>query len=242
MSPIADRLAEVHSRLERAARECGRDPATIRLIAVSKRHEPAAMRAAYEAGQRDFGESYVQELTQKAEVLGDLPDMRLHLIGHLQRNKAKQAVRAASAVHTVDSTRLADELGKRAAPVAPSRAFPIGGATSDKLVVFVEVNVGEEPQKSGCRPEELSAVLDAIEGQPALRLAGLMTVPPYTDDPTGARPYMDRLVDLRDRHGGPGRLPEISLGMSHDLEQAVFAGTTIVRVGTAIFGPREPVR
>lgn len=224
---ISARIAAVHARIERAARAAGREPSSVRLLAVSKTKPEAAIRAAYAAGQRDFGENYAQELARKAETLADLPDLRWHMIGHLQRNKAKQIVKLVSAIHTVDSVRLAEELGKRAAEAA-----------RDRLAVLVEVNVGGEAQKSGCAPAELADVLSAIERAPALRLSGLMTVPPHTDDPAGARPFFDRLVALRDAHGGVARLPELSMGMTHDLEQAIGAGATWVRIGTAIFGER----
>lgn len=224
---IAAQLAAVRARIERAARAAGRDPAAVRLMAVSKTKPETAIRAAYAAGQRDFGENYVQELAEKASALADLSDLRWHMIGHLQRNKAKQVVKLVSAIHTVDSVRLAEELGKRAAE-----------AERGRLSVLVEVNVGGEAQKSGCAPAELVELLAAIERAPSLLLSGLMTVPPHTDDPAGARPFFDQLVALRDAHGGVARLPELSMGMTHDLEQAVAAGATWVRVGTAIFGER----
>lgn len=236
MQTVAERLAEVRERIARAATEAGRDPSGVRLLAASKTKSPGLIREAYAAGQRDFGENYVQELAEKGEALADLPDIRWHMIGHLQSNKARHVVEHASAVHTVHSAKLARELGRRAAdhPVPEARRF----FDDARLVVLVEVNVGGEAQKSGCAPEELGAVLDAIDAEPALVLRGLMTVPPHTDDPAGARPFFDELVRLRDAHGGTPRLPELSIGMTHDLEQAVMAGSTIVRVGTAIFGAR----
>ena len=238
MDSIAHRLVQVRERLARAAHDAGRRPEEIRLVAVSKRKPVEDIRAAYAEGIRDFGENYVQELQAKADALADLPDLRLHMIGHLQRNKARQVVRCASTVQTIDSVQLAQELGKRAAdhPVPPARRY----GSDERLVVLVEVNVGAEVQKSGCEPGDLGAVLDAIDAQPALLLRGLMTVPPHTDDPAGARPFFDRLVHLRDAHGGVERLPELSMGMTHDLEHAVAAGATLVRVGTAIFGQRPP--
>lgn len=234
-------LAEVRSRIATAARAAGRDSASILLVAVSKTHDAAAIRAAYEAGQRDFGENYVQEMAAKMDALGDLSDVRFHMIGHLQRNKARQVVRIASAVHTVDSARLAVELARRTsdAPVPETRRFPTGGCLDARLPAFIEVNIADEAQKSGCRRGEIDEVATAIETEPALRLAGLMTVPPHTDDPAGARPFFDALVALREANGGVARFPELSMGMSHDLEYAVAAGATIVRVGTAIFGQRE---
>jgi pyridoxal phosphate enzyme (YggS family) len=224
VSGIAERLRAVRERIAVAEGRCGRTGA-VTLIAVSKTKPAAAVREAYLAGQRDFGENYVQELVKKAEELADLQDLRWHFIGHLQRNKAKVVCRIASTVHTVDSSRLAEELGKRA----------LDSAVHPR--VLVEVNVGGEAQKSGCRPEELTDVLSAIAAHSSLSLAGLMTVPPHTDDPEGARPYFEALAALRREHGVT-RLPELSMGMTHDLEQAVEAGATLVRVGTAIFGER----
>lgn len=225
MSDVAQRLEQVKERIRLAAVAAGRDPGSVRLLAVTKTKPAEAVRAAWAAGQRDFGENYVQELLQKAEACADLEGICWHVIGHLQRNKVRHALRVASVVHTVDSVRLAEELGKRASP-------------ERKVTALVEVNVGGEAQKAGCTPAELGAVLDAIEAQPTLRLVGLMTVPPHTEDPAGARPYFDELVRLRDAHGGVERLPELSMGMTHDLEHAIAAGATIVRVGTAIFGER----
>jgi hypothetical protein len=232
---IGDALANVRERIARAAEEAQRDPASIRLVAVSKTKPAEDVRRAYLAGQRDFGENYVQELIEKAAQLTDLPDLRWHLVGHLQRNKVKSALDVVSCVHSVDSTRLARELGKRAAalqgdPNRPERA---------RLSLLVEVNVGGEEQKSGIAPAELGPLLATIEQEPALQLAGLMTVPPHTPDPADARPFFEELVRLRERHGGAARLPELSMGMTHDLEFAILAGATIVRVGTAIFGSRN---
>jgi pyridoxal phosphate enzyme (YggS family) len=225
VADIAERLTEVRARISRAARDAGRDAGEIRLVAVSKTHGAALIREAYAAGQREFGENYVQELTRKADELRDLPGIAWHVIGRLQRNKCKLVVPLAALVHSVDSIRLARELGKRAAADNP-------------LSVLVEVNVGGEAQKTGCAPAELGGLLEAVAAEPALSLRGLMTVPPHTDDPAGARPFFDELVRLRDQHGGAERLPELSMGMTHDLEHAIVAGATIVRVGTAIFGER----
>jgi PLP dependent protein len=227
VSSIAERLASVNAQIERAALAAGRARSDILLVAVTKTHPSAAIRQAHAAGQRDFGENYVQELVAKADELAELAGIRWHMIGHLQRNKARQIVRVVSSVHTVDSVRLAEELGKRASDLA------------QPLSVLVEVNVGGEAQKSGCRPGDLGSVLDAIETAPSLRLTGLMCVPPHTADPAVARPFFEQLVRLRDAHGGSTRMPELSMGMTHDLEHAIRAGATIVRVGTAIFGARS---
>jgi PLP dependent protein len=227
VSSVAGRLASVNARIESAALAAGRSRSGVLLVAVTKTHPSSVIREAYAAGQRDFGENYVQELAAKADQLVDLEELRWHMIGHVQRNKARQIVRLASVVHTVDSVRLAEELGKRAA------------GSPNPLRVLIEVNLGGETQKAGCDPRELEAIASSIEARSALRLDGLMTVPPHTDDPAGARPYFDELSRLREAHGGSSRLPELSMGMTHDLEHAIMAGATMVRVGTAIFGERS---
>ena len=223
---VAEGLAVVRDRIARAASEARRDPASVRLIAVSKTKPALAIREAYEAGQRDFGENYAQELAQKAEELADLDDLRWHFIGHLQSNKARVIARVVHFVHTVDGPALARELGKR---VDKERR----GA---RLPVLVEVNVGGEPQKHGSTAGDLRDVLDAVDAEMALDLRGLMTIPP--NDLAGARRAFEALASLRNLHGGPDRLPELSMGMSDDLEAAVACGSTMVRVGTAIFGSR----
>jgi pyridoxal phosphate enzyme (YggS family) len=245
MSVIAENLGVVRARIARAAEHAGREPSSIRLIAVSKLMPSEAIREAYAAGQRDFGENYVQELVRKAEELRDLPDLRLHLIGHLQTNKVKTVVGAVSIIQSISSTRLVSELKKRlsAAPEFSSRRwpafFPSGkNAPATRLPVLVEVNVGGEAQKSGCAPEETSSILEAIDQSPHLCAYGLMTVPPFDLNPQQARPHFERLRRLRDELGGPERLSELSMGMTLDLEEAILAGATLVRVGTAIFGER----
>ncbi len=226
MTDVAAGLAAVRQRIARAAEACGRDPLAIALVAVSKTKPAAAVREAYAAGQRVFGESYAQELVTKAAELADLPGLEWHFIGHLQSNKAKLVAKVAKMVHTVDGALLARELGKRAtaAGVAP-------------LAVLVEVNVGGEAQKAGVAPGDLEEVLRAVVAEPGLALRGLMTVPP-NGGPAVARRAFDTLATLRTLHGGKDRLPELSMGMTGDLEEAVTAGATLVRVGTAIFGER----
>ncbi len=236
MTSVADALASVRERIARAAQAAGRAPEEICLVAVSKLKSAELVREAYLAGQRDFGENYVQELVEKAEALADLQELRWHLVGHLQRNKVKSALRAASVVHSVDTPRLARELGKR---VAERYGEPPEGGSVPQLSVLVEVNIASEPQKGGVTPNELGPLLETIEQEPALRLRGLMAVPPQTEDPGDSRQFFDELVRLRERHGGALRLPELSMGMTHDLEHAIEAGATIVRVGTAIFGKRD---
>jgi pyridoxal phosphate enzyme (YggS family) len=222
-------LNDVRARIRAAAVASGREPDSVKLIAVSKTQPSAAIREAYAHGQRDFGENYVQELLQKAGELEDLTELRWHLIGHLQRNKAKQVASLVSLLHTVDSLELARELDKRVAAATPARRLP----------VLVEVSIAGEEQKHGAVAEALAELLGGIEALPALTLRGLMCVPPLTADAAAARPHFERLRALRDLHGGVSRLPELSMGMTHDMEQAVAAGATLVRVGTAIFGARS---
>jgi len=223
---IAERLAEVRARIDAAARAAGRDPASVRLVAVSKTHPASAIREAYAAGQRDFGESYAQELRDKAEELADLADLRFHFIGHLQTNKAKYVAKAASFVHSVDGEELARELDKR----ARAAGRPV-------LPVLLEVNAGIEAQKGGVPASEVRALVDVVRALPSLELRGLMTMPPFGDLGI-ARKVFEDLVRLRDALGGAAALPELSMGMSDDLDVAVAAGATMVRVGTAIFGAR----
>jgi pyridoxal phosphate enzyme (YggS family) len=223
---VAERLAAVHARIERVAREAGRDPRDIKLVAVSKTHPAQAVRDAYAAGQRLFGESYAQELEAKSDALGDLADIEWHFVGHLQSNKAKVVARHAGFVHSVDSPSLARELGRRS---ARERSLP--------LPVLIEVNVSREPQKAGAAPSEIESVVQAVRAEPALELRGLMTLPP-AGDPAAAKSAFETLVTLRNLHGGVAALPELSMGMSEDLEVAVACGSTYVRVGTAIFGER----
>lgn len=250
-STISSRLSEQRDRISRAAVEAGRSPQEITLIAVSKKQPTRAVREAYDAGQRDFGENYVQELVQKAEELRDLRGIVWHLIGHLQSNKCRFVVGLVGRVHTVDTVDLARELGSRAlrrtrtAAASPGavRALEAGLADSPPpstvpLSVLVEVNIAGESSKHGCHPKDLGAVLEAIDAQPMLRATGLMALPPEVEDPKDAEPYFQEVVRLRDLHGGRARLPELSLGMSHDAEVAIRAGATHVRIGTAIFGSR----
>ncbi len=220
MSSIAQSLAEVRARVARAAERARRDPAAVSLVAVSKTQDASAVRAAYDAGQRLFGENYVQELDEKARALAELPDLAWHFIGHLQRNKVKLVLRARPVVHTLDSARLADELAARSVE-GPTR-------------VLVQVNVAREPQKSGVMPEDAEALIAHVRALPALELAGLMTIPP--DGPAEeARSHFRALREMAERH----RLAELSMGMSADLDVAIEEGATLVRVGTAIFGARR---
>ena len=219
-SQVADRLATVRRRIAAAADRSGRDPNAITLVAVSKRKPPEDIVAAYEAGQRDFGENYVQEFEAKSSALPQLPGARFHLIGKLQSNKAKRAAALFSTIHTLDSVKLVRRLDRY----------------GSSLGVFLEVKLSPEDSKAGMAAEDLEAVRDATASADRLRLAGLMTMPPWNADPEFSRPYFRQLRLLAARH----RLEGLSMGMSHDLEVAIEEGATHVRVGTAIFGPREP--
>ena len=223
---IAERLADVRARIEHAAHAAGRSPGDVKLIAVSKTKPVEAIREAYASGQRAFGENYAQELATKAEALADLIDLEWHFIGHLQTNKAKVAARFAQVVHAIDSPALARELGKRASK-----------DRSSLLEVLIEVNMGREPQKAGATPSEIEEVIAAVRAQPSLALRGLMTMPP-AGDLAAARQTFETLALLRNLHGGAAALPELSMGMSEDLEVAVACGASCVRVGRAIFGER----
>jgi hypothetical protein len=226
MTGITRSLREVSDRVARAAERAGRDPREVTLVAVSKTCGPEAIREAYAAGQRHFGENYAQELRDKARALADLPELQWHFIGHLQSNKARLVAPCAALVQTVDSERLAEELSRLAE--REGRLLPC----------LVQVNVGEESQKSGCAPSAAAAVLSAVERAPGLELAGLMTLPPFDLDASETRVHFRALRELRERSGGAARLPHLSMGMSGDFEEAIGEGATIVRVGTAIFGAR----
>ena len=215
---LSANLANVRARIELATRTAGRDPGSVRLLAVSKRQPVEAVREAYALGQRDFGENYVQELVAKFEGTRDLPDIRFHLIGHLQTNKVKPVVATCASVQTVDSIRLAEALAR---------------AASAPIDVHLQVNVAREAQKSGCEVEELPALVASVRASPMLSLRGLMTVPP-AGDPESARPHFRALRELARELG----LDDLSMGMTADLEVAVAEGATVVRVGTAIFGER----
>jgi pyridoxal phosphate enzyme (YggS family) len=227
---IAGRLAAVRRRIEHAARACGRDPNEVNLVAVSKTQAPDAIREAHAAGQLAFGENYAQELAAKREALRDLSGVTWHFIGHLQTNKARVVARHADVVHTVDSVVLARELGKR--------AMNEGREGPSAMPVLIEVNLGGEPQKAGAAPSEIDEVIAAIRAQPGLSLRGLMTMPPAGDLEVARRVFAT-LASLRNLHGGPTRLPELSMGMTADLEVAIASGATLVRVGTGVFGERR---
>jgi pyridoxal phosphate enzyme (YggS family) len=226
---IRDNLLRVQERIDAAARKVGRRSDEIILIGVSKTHPADAIRAAYEAGLRHFGENRVQEWEGKRAGLGDL-QANWHLVGHLQSNKAARAAGLFHSVDSVDDLALAQRLDR-------ARDEQASGA---KLRILIEVRVEEEESKSGVRPEEVAALAGKLAELAHLELAGLMCIPPFLEEPAKVRPYFRRLRELRDSMGREiGRdLAVLSMGMSHDFEVAIEEGATEVRVGTAIFGSR----
>jgi pyridoxal phosphate enzyme (YggS family) len=229
LSTIPERLAEVRARIDAAARSAGRDPSTVTLVAVSKTHPLDAIRDAYAAGQRVFGENRVQEALQKIADSADLP-IRWHLLGHLQANKAKKAAASFAMIQSVDSLELLQKL---------DRAAQESGHRPELLI---QVDLALEPTKFGAPEAEIPRLLESAAACRAARVVGLMTLPPVPDTPEDARPWFRRLRELRDEWlaaGVPGEmLRELSMGMSGDFEVAVEEGATLVRVGTAIFGSR----
>jgi pyridoxal phosphate enzyme (YggS family) len=229
---IAENIAAVREQVAESARRAGRRPDDIALMAVTKTQPPERIREAHAGGLRLFGENRVQEFAGKADALADLAAAEWHMIGHLQTNKAARAAELFRAVDSVDSVKLAEKLD------AAARAL------GKKLSVLIEIKVGGEAAKSGIAPDsrELEDLLIAAPRLEALEFRGLMTVPPFTDDPEEARPYFRQLRQLRDTIAGR-KLPAVgldvlSMGMSHDFEVAIEEGSTCVRVGTAIFGKR----
>jgi pyridoxal phosphate enzyme (YggS family) len=229
---IALKLAEIRERMAGAARRAGRKPEEIALMAVSKTHPATAILEALAAGQTLFGENRVQEFAGKRdEVASASTQAKVHLIGHLQSNKAAKAVELFDGVDSVDSLKLAERLNEAAERMGK------------QLDVLIEINVGGEEAKTGLAPtsNELYALLDGRARLSSLTIRGCMTVPPFTEDPEGARGYFRQLRELREglRARGGLELEELSMGMSHDFEVAIEEGSTCVRVGTAIFGSRS---
>jgi pyridoxal phosphate enzyme (YggS family) len=216
---LAERLNAVRERIARAAERAHRDPQTILLLAVTKVFPATVIEEAYALGLREFGENYVQEFEGKYGQVHNLEGVRFHLIGHLQSNKSGRAAELFDVVQTVDSAKLARRLGGAGRP----------------LEVMLEVKLAPEEAKSGAAPEELPELIAAVQALARLRLTGLMTMPPWSDDPEASRPYFRQLRELAERHG----LPQLSMGMSGDLEVAIEEGSTCVRVGTALFGKRK---
>jgi pyridoxal phosphate enzyme (YggS family) len=226
MDAIAANLEEIRRRMADAAQRAGRDPASVRLVAVSKTYPAEAVAAAAATGQRIFGESRVQESRDKIPACP--PGLEWHFIGHLQKNKVRQALPLFRFFHSIDSTALAEAIDR------------ISGETGVKAQGLLEVNVSGEETKYGFTPEELRAQFPTLSKLPHLRIGGLMTMAPYNENPEEARPVFRALRELRDELQSTYQhpLPELSMGMSGDFEPAIEEGATLVRVGSSIFGAR----
>ncbi len=219
---LLERYRQVQERIQRAAERAKRDPAGIQLLAVTKKFPAQIVRDAYALGMRHFGENYVQEFEGKQPPLADLAEARFHLIGHLQSNKARKASEIFHTIETIDSVKLAQRLD----------------GLGVKLDAMIEVKLSDEESKHGADPSDVAEIVAALREAKNLVLRGLMTIPPWSEDPEAPRPYFRKLAELNASFG----LPELSMGMSNDLETAIEEGSTIVRVGTALFGRRpKPV-
>jgi pyridoxal phosphate enzyme (YggS family) len=231
--PIAENLADVRRRIAAAAERSGRRASDITLVAVSKTFSAAHVREAWTAGQRDFGENKVQEALQKIPETADMP-IRWHLIGHLQSNKVRKAAGAFACIHSVDSVELLSRLDAAVTALPPESVRP---------EVFVQVDLAAESTKFGAPPDEARRCVAAALHSSAVRLAGLMLLPPWNEDQEQTRPWFVRLREFRESliaDGVPAAsLRHLSMGMSHDFEAAIEEGSTLVRVGTAIFGQRQ---
>lgn len=229
MGSIADNIRVILDKIAAAATACGRSPDEITLLAISKTFPPEAIVGAAEAGLRKFGENRVQEAEEKLPSL-QIAGLEWHLVGHLQSNKAKKAAELFDVIHSLDSVKLAERL---------NRASLEAGKV---LSVLLQVDLGQEETKYGADPSLIRKIVESMPQFPALRLNGMMTIPPYFDDPEDARPFFEALRKISERieMEYPGALGErhLSMGMSHDFEQAIREGATIVRIGTAIFGTR----
>jgi pyridoxal phosphate enzyme (YggS family) len=226
---LSENVARVRERIEAACRRVGRSTESVRIVAATKTVAPERLRQAYAAGIRDFGENRVQEARPKRAALSDLP-VTWHLIGRLQSNKARAARELFDWVHSVDSQHLAEKLDKAAGP------------NQHRMPVLIEVNLGEEAAKAGAHDADVLHLAETIASLGSVELRGLMAIPPFSEDPEQARPYFRRLRELAARietlHLPGASLRELSMGMSQDFEIAIEEGATIIRVGSAIFGPR----
>lgn len=226
-SAIAANLRRVREEIDRIARRCGRDPAEIQLLAASKTLPPEAIREACNYGQILFGENRIQEAEEKIAALSDAK-LQWHLIGHLQSNKAQRAVELFDAIQTIDGEKIARKVNDHA------------GKLSKRMPVFIEVNIGSEPQKHGVLPEDLQTLVSLIDSLRNLELAGLMTIPPYAEDPEASRIHFRQMKQLLSEINRKRESPiqQLSMGMTHDYPVAIEEGATLLRIGTAIFGPR----
>ncbi len=237
---LQERLASVRNRVAEAARAAGRKAEDVTLVAVSKTHPAEAVAVAHALGQVDFGENYVQEVLAKQEALAALP-LRWHFIGHLQSNKAKFVTGRFCLIHTVDSMKLAQNLHKHLDDLAPGGLLRENNTHIGIQEILIQVNIGNEEQKSGVDAAGLPALAESVMGLENLRLVGLMCIPPLSLGPAETRPYFARLRELKDgleREIGH-KLPHLSMGMSQDFETAIAEGATLARVGTDIFGLRD---
>lgn len=227
---VAENTARVKERIERAALACGRDPLSVKLAAVAKTVPARLVAAAVQAGVSIIAENYIQEAREKIEALAGLP-VSWHFIGHLQTNKARYAARLFDWIHTVDSQRLAEELSRRLE------------IENRRMTVLIEVNVGGEASKSGVSPDDAPELAAKIAALPRLDLKGLMAMPPWAENPEDSRPYFVALRRLAEKIEGMKienvSMTKLSMGLSHDFEEAIKEGATIIRVGTAIFGGRR---
>jgi len=226
---IASNLERVSAQIEQIARDCGRDPAEIRLLAVSKTFSADCVKQAHQWGQTLFGENRVQEAEEKIPSV-DLPELEWHLIGPLQSNKVRRAAQLFDVIHTLDRPKIVRKLN--------SCAEEIG-----KIVrVLVEVKLGTEPQKHGLPPQEVMDMVEQVDSMPGLQLQGLMAIPPYQEEAEDSRPYFRQMADLLAEINGRRQQPlkELSMGMSHDYRVAIEEGATLLRIGTSIFGRRSP--
>ena len=232
MTAITANLQDIQNNIETTAAKCGRDPSTIRLVAVSKRHSIGCIQEAMEAGQNLFGESYIQEAAEKCGKLADTP-AEFHFIGHLQSNKAKIAAGIFTMIESVDRYKLAKELQKHLDKL------------DKNMDILIQVNIGNDPKKSGVLPEESETLIRKVSQLSRLRIRGLMTIPPYSTDANETRKYFSHLRELGDTLQKKELLSadhpvELSMGMSQDYEIAIREGATLIRIGTAIFGERPP--
>jgi pyridoxal phosphate enzyme (YggS family) len=231
LSAIGERLLKVRERIAAAAMGVGRRPEEVQLVAISKTFPPEAITEAIAAGQNAFGENRVQEAETKIPRLADWPGVEWHLVGHLQSNKVRRAAEMFDCIQSLDSAKLARRLSE------------IAHQLEKRIPVLLQVDLAREETKHGADPDELPAILEVLGGQNWLRPDGLMTIPPYLEDPDDVRPYFARLREIRDslESGRPGCLGKrhLSMGMSHDFEAAIREGATIVRIGTALFGERS---
>jgi len=230
--PLAVRLADVRARVNAAVQRSGREPDAVRLIAISKTHPATVIKQLCQLGATDFGENRVQEAEGKVAEIGR-EKVRWHLVGHLQANKARRAINLFDVIHSLDTLDLAQRLDRLCAEEG-----------RQSLPVLIQVDLGHEETKSGIDESELTHMVESLGPLTRVKLIGLMTLPPFFDDPEQSRPFFRRLRELRDELNQRGvfgeRIGELSMGMTHDFEVAIEEGATMVRIGTAIFGERIP--